>query len=890
MSDLEAKSTQTRRIGFQFGRIKAMLLSLGLAASLISSTPPSQSSVLVASCDAGFVANVEFLSSPVFPIDIGNSYLSQYIGYKVTATVDISDLWVKITPNSGSVTLAPAQSNVQNVGPLTTGNVANVFFLASVPAVETTTDSVHIVSLYDGDPNGLGTELCSGTGTFTEIVDTLSASANKVTSINVSTSGSGVGNLVATVTVLGQSGIIPADGDWLLSPTPSSNFPADKWRLIETKLETNLVGGTPTRTYNNILYIDGVLDDDDGNYRATFKFRLIASVSGSTALTPISYITSGGPLKFTGDLPAAGAQEPLSATSSTNLMTFDSNGGDTPTPETISLTDGDPIGALPTVTRTGYTFNGWFTSPTGGTQITTATVPSGSTTYYAQWTPISLTVTFNSNYGTPTTSTQTVEYNVAENLDNNTFTRTGYTFLGWSTDPSATTATYANGASFTATADTTLYAVWRVIDAVPAPLAVITFDPQGGSMNSPSSRTIEIGRSLGGLPSAPTRYGYEFVGWSRSSSSFVGEDPDQLIFASATFFAIWKPINVSVTWDSSTNGGSGFSNTSSSVLLGTLLPSPPSIPSRPGYEFLGWFNSKSGGDKVVIGSALLGNQTYYAQWKKIEYQIDFIGVELDKNQIVGFGDIKLGTPASTVINGEAFLGWNIAGKVYKPGQIFTLSGNAKATAVFAKLPSLAKSVELVSVAENKNSIGTVVQRIQIVANESGWKPVLLTSGNKAISFVDKGSFIRLKAPMSFAKKNVLTVEKNGFKYELLLEDSDVSLKIANINFKFAKYSLTLQSRRILDQVAKVASDYGFTEILFKGHTDARKGPTFNNLKLSRQRANAAKNYVLTKLSASMGESFRFKTSFVASNDPVYLQDDAYARSVNRRVEITLSRP
>ena len=48
---------------------------------------------------------------------------------------------------------------------------------------------------------------------------------------------------------------------------------------------------------------------------------------------------------------------------------------------------GNTLSTLPTPTRTGYTFAGWYTAPTGGTKIATTTaVPSSNTTYYAHWT------------------------------------------------------------------------------------------------------------------------------------------------------------------------------------------------------------------------------------------------------------------------------------------------------------------------------------------------------------------------------------------------------------------------------------------------------------------------------------------------------------------------
>ena len=53
---------------------------------------------------------------------------------------------------------------------------------------------------------------------------------------------------------------------------------------------------------------------------------------------------------------------------------------------TIPHTPGEPIGWPPTPARAGWTFVGWFTAPTGGTQITSSSiVPNFNTTYWARW-------------------------------------------------------------------------------------------------------------------------------------------------------------------------------------------------------------------------------------------------------------------------------------------------------------------------------------------------------------------------------------------------------------------------------------------------------------------------------------------------------------------------
>ena len=82
------------------------------------------------------------------------------------------------------------------------------------------------------------------------------------------------------------------------------------------------------------------------------------------------------------------------------------------------------------------------------------------------------TVVYDANGGKGTMSDSTHTYNVAKNLNANTFTRSGYSFLGWSLSSDATTATYTDKQSvknLTSTdgATVTLYAVWQKITTPP---------------------------------------------------------------------------------------------------------------------------------------------------------------------------------------------------------------------------------------------------------------------------------------------------------------------------------------------------------------------------------------------------------------------------------------
>ncbi|HEX5789557.1 MAG TPA: InlB B-repeat-containing protein, partial [Luteolibacter sp.] len=73
---------------------------------------------------------------------------------------------------------------------------------------------------------------------------------------------------------------------------------------------------------------------------------------------------------------------------SSATVSFDANGGTTPSPASMTVTTGAAYGTLATTSRVGYTFKGWYTAATGGTAVTGATTVTevGNHTLYAQWT------------------------------------------------------------------------------------------------------------------------------------------------------------------------------------------------------------------------------------------------------------------------------------------------------------------------------------------------------------------------------------------------------------------------------------------------------------------------------------------------------------------------
>lgn len=147
----------------------------------------------------------------------------------------------------------------------------------------------------------------------------------------------------------------------------------------------------------------------------------------------------------------------------------------------------------------------------------------------------SYTVSYNANGGSSAPSSQTKWYGKSLTLSSTKPTRTGYSFQGWATSASGSVA-YAAGASYTANAAVTLYAVWK------ANTYTVKYDANGGT-GAPSNQTKTHDKALTLSSTKPTRANYNFKGWGTSASattvayaagaSYTGN-------AALTLYAIWE--------------------------------------------------------------------------------------------------------------------------------------------------------------------------------------------------------------------------------------------------------------------------------------------------------------------------------------------------------------
>jgi uncharacterized repeat protein (TIGR02543 family) len=266
-------------------------------------------------------------------------------------------------------------------------------------------------------------------------------------------------------------------------------------------------------------------------------------------------------------------------------------------------------GALPTPTRTGYTFDGWYTKATGGTKVTDSTTITANSSHalYAYWTPNTYTVTFNPNGGSVSTTSKTVTYG-------STYgtlpmpTREGYVFAGWYTASSGG-VTVTDSTSVATPAAHTLYAHWD------EPISyTVTLNPNGGSVST-TAKTVTYGSTYGTLPS-PTRTGYTFAGWYTAASGGANVSPTDSVTSSTAhaLYAHWTARTYTVTFNA--NGGS-CSTASKTVTYDSTYGTLPT-PTRIGYSFDGWYTASSDGTKVTDTTSVstASAHTLYAHWSK----------------------------------------------------------------------------------------------------------------------------------------------------------------------------------------------------------------------------------------------------------------------------------
>ena len=285
-------------------------------------------------------------------------------------------------------------------------------------------------------------------------------------------------------------------------------------------------------------------------------------------------------------------------------VTFEANGGTCAT-RTAIYQPGNPYGSLPEATKAGYTFLGWWTAETGGTQVTAgSTVTADSArTLYAHWMAGTQTVTFQGNGGTPATQEETYTVD-GKYASFPAVTRTGCSFAGWWTAANGGTQVTV-GSTVTTDLARTLYAHWSL---------EVAFMGNGGTPAT-QSETYPLGETFGHFPSV-TRAGCSFAGWWTAANGGTQVTAGNTVTTDSarTLYAHWS---LEVAFKG--NGGTPETQTGT-YLLGETYGSLPAV-TQTGHSFAGWWTAPSGGTPVAADSTVTMDSTLYAHWTANTYAV-----------------------------------------------------------------------------------------------------------------------------------------------------------------------------------------------------------------------------------------------------------------------------
>ena len=295
---------------------------------------------------------------------------------------------------------------------------------------------------------------------------------------------------------------------------------------------------------------------------------------------------------------------------------------------------------LATPTREGYTFKGWFTAASGGTQITSSTTIDKNQTIYAQWIANTYTANYNANGGTGTMTSDTATYNANYTTKSNAFSKTGYTFAGWNEKADGTGTSWTNWIGkpwqWTYTNNITLYAQWT------PNTYTVSYNANGGT-GTMTSDTATYNANYTTKSNAFSKTGYTFAGWNEKAdgtgtswTNWIGKPWQWTYTNNITLYAQWTPNTYTVSYNA--NGGTG-TMTSDTATYNANYTTKSNAFSKTGYTFAGW-NEKADGTGTNwtdwIGKPwkwiYTNNITLYAQWKpntyKISYDVNFFPKDL----------------------------------------------------------------------------------------------------------------------------------------------------------------------------------------------------------------------------------------------------------------------
>lgn len=228
-------------------------------------------------------------------------------------------------------------------------------------------------------------------------------------------------------------------------------------------------------------------------------------------------------------------------------LTFDANKGSCSEASRMVKYD-STYGVLPTATRIGYTFAGWYTLENNGVKVTKDTVMQSvhGETVYAHWNANPYNIRFDGNKASSgSMDAEYILYDETKPLAANAYKKTGYTFTGWNTKADGSGKTYHdedNVLNLATNGVITLYAQWS------ANHYSVVFDRNHatGGVVGAVSMIYDQSRQL--PANGFTRTGYQFDGWNTKADGSGQSYKDKAYVTNlatggvTTLYAQWKPL------------------------------------------------------------------------------------------------------------------------------------------------------------------------------------------------------------------------------------------------------------------------------------------------------------------------------------------------------------
>ncbi len=311
-------------------------------------------------------------------------------------------------------------------------------------------------------------------------------------------------------------------------------------------------------------------------------------------------------------------------------LTFNANGGKS-SKRSKTVYKRLSYGALPSASKKGYTFVGWYTKRSGGSLVNKDTIVTSSKkfTLYAHYKKNTYTITYELNGGVNSSKNKKSYTITTKTFKLYNPTKKGYIFNGWYT--SSKYKTKVTKIKKGTTGNKIYYAKWTPIKYN------ISFNGNGSTSGKMSSQTNLKYDTLYSLSTNKyTKTGYVFAGWNtkKDGSGTSYNDSDIIVNLTSSnkktiyLYAQWKKpeYNINYELDGGTNNVNALTKYSSQISY--ELP----IPTKEGYIFDGWYLENTFINKITkIEEGSSGDKTFYAKWIKIEEELTFYTITYELN-------------------------------------------------------------------------------------------------------------------------------------------------------------------------------------------------------------------------------------------------------------------